>query len=194
MSSNLIESGVEKSTRRRFVSLSREYLVTPSTDNSNPKLVATTTPEKTNIKTLNDVVAPTNPSASLNKMTTHTSKSKDSLKRDQNSLDYDRLTYTIEGIPAAQFLMNRFPESNTISYFTSKAEVVSKSYQEQVAKAYVLEPTKRILRFTSSATSLRHVDLRKTTPKPQLTTRISALPIRYILSSPEKGIASCFES
>lgn len=110
MFSNLIESSVEKSTRKCFVSLGQEYLVTPSTDSSSnstptttttkplncngntqklkgPKLVTTTSPEKANIKTSNDVVVPIKSNAFLKEMTAPTSKSKDSLKKDQSPLD-----------------------------------------------------------------------------------------------------------
>ncbi|KAI9330120.1 WD40-repeat-containing domain protein [Pilaira anomala] len=115
-------------------------------------------------------------------------------KNNYQKLEYDRLTPTIEDMPAAQYMMNRSSDSNTTTYFSSKSEAGSESYQAQVAEACGLEPTKRILSFKSSMPSSPHVDLRKKTPKVELTTRTTAITNRHILSSPEKVLdAPCID-
>ncbi|KAG2231784.1 hypothetical protein INT48_005439, partial [Thamnidium elegans] len=109
-----------------------------------------------------------------------------SRKRNYEKKDaYDRLTPKIVDMQSAQFIMNRSSQTTT-PYLDTNNEGGSESYQEQVAKACGIEPTKRILSFTPTGPSTKHVDLRKNAPKPKLMTRTTALPNRHILSSPEK--------
>ncbi|CAO3616288.1 unnamed protein product [Mucor hiemalis] len=96
-------------------------------------------------------------------------------KLDDNTEAYDRLTPSISNMVSAQAIM-ALPET----------DYHGDSYNEQVAKACGIVPSKRILSFTTKAPISNKVDIRINQPQFKLHTTTSHTPKRRILSSPEK--------